>query len=57
MFNIINGTWYYNNRSRIKWNFNDTTLFKTIVPPSLYSVIYFLIYPLMSKTQHIIRLK
>ena len=23
MFNIINGTWYYNNRSRIKWNFNE----------------------------------
>jgi dimethylaniline monooxygenase (N-oxide forming) len=38
-------------------NFNDTTLFKTIISPSLYSAIYFLIYPLMSKTQHIIRLK
>ena len=38
-------------------NFSDTTLFKTTVPPTLYSFIYFLIYPLMSKTQHIIRLK
>ena len=37
--------------------FSNTTLFKTTVPPSLYSFIYFLIYPLMSKTQHIIRLK
>lgn len=37
--------------------FNNTTLIKTTVPPTLYSFIYFLIYPLMSKTQHIIRLK
>tara|TARA_B100001996_G_scaffold143691_1_gene109304 strand:- start:1686 stop:2372 length:687 start_codon:yes stop_codon:yes gene_type:complete len=38
-------------------NFNNITLFKTTIPPSLYGVVYFLIYPLMSKTQHIIRLK